>query len=156
MVTDYVYSGGRMIAKVSGSTPQYFLSDRLSTRLVLDSSGNVIGRQAHLPFGEDFGESGTQEKHHFTSYENDGENGTDYAVNRQYSQIAGRFMRVDPKEGSLSNPQSLDRYAYVKNDPTRWKPVDGMRSRLSCCARRFMASRSLQFRSPRSAVVDKQ
>ena len=107
-----------MIATVSGGTSQYFLSDRLSMRLVLDGSGNVLGRQAHLPFGNDFGESGTQEKHHFTSYERDGESGTDYAVNRQYSQSLGRFMRTDPERKScdFNNPQSLNRYAYVKND----------------------------------------
>jgi hypothetical protein len=46
--------------------------DALSARLLLDTSGNVIGRQSHLPFGEDFAESGIQEKHHFTSYERDG------------------------------------------------------------------------------------
>jgi hypothetical protein len=33
------------------------------------------GGQGHLPFGEDFGESGTQQKHHFTSYERDSESG---------------------------------------------------------------------------------
>jgi YD repeat-containing protein len=68
VLTDYVYSGGRMIAKVASGSTQYFLSDRLSTRLALDTSGNVSGRLAHLPFGEDFAESGAQEKHHFTSY----------------------------------------------------------------------------------------
>ena len=73
---------------------RYYVSDRLSTRLVLDASGNVIGRQGHLPFGEDFAESGTQEKHHFTSYERDVESGTDYAVNRQYSQSVGRFISI--------------------------------------------------------------
>jgi hypothetical protein len=69
VLTDYVHSGARMIAKVESGTSQYFLSDRLSTRLVLDTSGNVLGRQGHLAFGERFGESGTQEKHHFTAYE---------------------------------------------------------------------------------------
>jgi YD repeat-containing protein len=76
VIVDNVYRGSRMIATVSGGTSQYFLSDRLSTRLVLDGSGNVLGRMAHLPFGEDFAESGTQEKHHFTTYERDGESGT--------------------------------------------------------------------------------
>ena len=66
------------------SVGTYYLSDRLSMRLVLEASGNVLGRQGHLPFGEDFGESGSQEKHHFTSYKRDGESGTDYAINRQY------------------------------------------------------------------------
>lgn len=74
---------------------------------------------AHLPFGEDFAESGTQEKHHFTSYERDNESGSDYSVNRQKALDVGRFMRVDPYGGSYDagNPQSINRYAYVENDP---------------------------------------
>jgi len=117
-----------MIGKFASGVTQYFLNDRLSVRLMLDTSGNVLGRQGHLPFGEDFGVSGSQDKHHFTSYEGDAEGGTDYAVNRQYSQVAGRFMRVDQKAGSLSNPQSFDRYAYVTNDPIRFTDPSGLDS----------------------------
>lgn len=116
--SEYFYSGSRMIAKVSSGVTQYFLSDRLSTRLVLDTSGNVLGRQGHLPFGEDFAESGTQDKHHFTNYERDGESGTDYAVNRQYAPSVGRFTRVDPYRGGANlDPQSWSRYSYVQNAP---------------------------------------
>jgi RHS repeat-associated protein len=115
----YVYSGSTMIAKIESGATRYFLSDRLSTRLVLDASANVIGRQGHLPFGEDLGESGTQEKHHFTSFERDGESGSDYAVNRQYNQNVARFLRVDPKRSGCArkNPQRLNRYAYTRSDP---------------------------------------
>ena len=128
VLIDYVYSGSRMIAKVASGSAQYFLSDRLSARLVLDTSSNVIGRQATLPFGEDFGESGTQEKHHFTSYERDSEIGTDYAVNRQYAEGVGRFMSADPyrPSGDLSNPQSANRYVYVLNKPVDFVDPTGL------------------------------
>ena len=82
-----------MIAKVASGTRSYFLSDQLSVRLMLNTSGAVVGRQAHLPYGKDFGESGTQEKHHFTTYERDSEgSGSDYAVNRHDSNGMGRFL----------------------------------------------------------------
>ncbi|MEK6304510.1 MAG: RHS repeat-associated core domain-containing protein [Acidobacteriota bacterium] len=131
---DYVYSGGRMIqsrqrASSTGPwTSRYFLSDRLSARETLDTSGNVVGRQAHLPFGEDFGESGTQEKHHLANYERDAENGTDYAVNRQYSQSTGRFNRTDPlaSSGKKETPQSWNRYGYTDNDPINMKDPLGL------------------------------
>jgi len=96
------------------------LQDRLSTRLITDSSGNLIGREDHLPFGEDAGTgSGQSEKHRFTSYERDSESGSDYAINRQYSNVTGRFNRADPFDGSydFDNPQSLNRYANVGDDP---------------------------------------
>ena len=117
VLTDYILSGSRMIAKVAGSTTNYFLSDRLSVRLTMDSNGSVVGRQAHLPFGEDFAESGTQDKHHFTTYERDSESLTDYGVNRQYSAVVGRILRVDPLSESIVTPQSHNRYAYVLSDP---------------------------------------
>ena len=128
VLTDYVYSGSRMISKVASSSTQYFLSDRLSTRLVLDSSGNVSGRQGHLAFGEDFAESGAQEKHHFTSYERDSESGTDYAVYRGYSQTTGRFNRPDPLASSGKNvaPQTWNRYAYAGSDPINMRDPWGL------------------------------
>ncbi|MFY9555896.1 MAG: RHS repeat-associated core domain-containing protein, partial [Blastocatellia bacterium] len=130
-LVDYIYAGSRMISsrdRASGGAPwttKYYLSDRLSTRLVLNSGGNVLGRQAHLPFGEDFAESGTQEKHHFTQYERDGEIVTDYAVNRQYSSNLGRFMRTDPVGPVIDWPQSLNRYSYAGNDPVNASDPDG-------------------------------
>ena len=132
VIGDYVYSGSRMVTKVSGGTTQYFVSDRLSARLVLDTSGNVLGRESHLPFGEDFGESGTQEKHHFTSYERDSEAGSDYAVNRQYSQGIGRFNSADPYEGRASAPQTLNRYVYVRSNPTNSVDPLGLELGLIC------------------------
>lgn len=119
VLVDYVYYGSRMLAKVASGSTQYFLSDRLSVRMTLDSSGNVSGRQAHLPFGEDFGQTGTQEKHHLTSYERDAESGGDYAINRGYAVGIGRFMQSDPyrASGYVVDPQSWNRYAYTRNNP---------------------------------------
>src|SRR5262249_29623819 len=88
----------------------------LSVRVLTDRSGNVVGRQAHLPFGEDFAESNTQEKHHLTSYERDSEDGTDYAMNRQCLANIGRFMQPDRMNGRLNDPQTLNKYAYSRND----------------------------------------
>jgi len=79
----------------------------------------IAGRQSHLPFGENFAESGSQQKQHFTSYERDSESGTGYAVNRQYNQCVANVIRTDPvsKSCDFKRPQSLNLYAYVKNDP---------------------------------------
>jgi RHS repeat-associated protein len=106
----------------------------LSARLVVNASGAVVGRQGHLPYGEEIGTSGEQEKHRFTSYERDSETGTDYAINRFYGTATGRFTTVDPirdrkktsNSGSCGNysnnyynagnPQGWSRYTYVLND----------------------------------------
>jgi len=132
--SDYVFSGARMIwnrqrpSSTGSWTASYYLNDRLSVRVVLDSAGNVTGRQAHLPFGEDFAETGTQEKHHFTTYERDSEAGVDYAINRQESPGVGRFMRVDPLSSSAKkeSAQSWNRYAYTANDPVNRTDPSGL------------------------------
>jgi RHS repeat-associated protein len=117
VVTDYAYFGSRMIANVSGGNTQYLLSDPLSVRVALDGSGNVSGRQTHLPFGEDFGETGAQEKHHFTSYERDASNSLDYAINRWYSANVGRFVSADAykSSGCVQDPRGWNRYSYTRN-----------------------------------------
>jgi RHS repeat-associated protein len=117
VITDCIYLAGKLIARISAGATQYVISDRMSARLVTDASGNVLGRQAHLPFGEDFGETGSQEKHHLTSYERDSETGNDYAVNRSYSPSTGRFLSADPYSASRSSedPRSWNRYSYTRN-----------------------------------------
>jgi RHS repeat-associated protein len=119
---DYIYAGSRMIysrqwTSTTTYTERFYLSDRLSTRLVLDASGNVVGRQGHLPFGQDFAESGSQEKHHFTSYERDVETAIDQAVNRYDRFLLGRFDQADRLSGQADLPQSWNRYTYGRNDP---------------------------------------
>ena len=116
---EYIYSGSRLIAREQSGTRRYYLSDRLSERLVLDNSGSIVGRQSHLPFGEEIAASGENEKHHFTSYERDSESGLDYAINRGYVSGVGRFQQADPyrASGYMVDPQSWNRYSYTRNNP---------------------------------------
>ena len=126
VTTYYIWEGAQAIAEYStagasgGGGLKYYLSDRLSTRMITDGSGTVLGTQDHLPFGEDAGIVGQSEKHRFTTYERDGETDSDYAINRQYSQSTGRFLRPDPISGSVVDPPSLNRYAYVAGDPVNF------------------------------------
>jgi RHS repeat-associated protein len=73
----------------------------------------------HFPYGEVWYESAS-DQWKFTSYARDsgsGETGLDYAVARFSSSGLARFMSPDPLSGSRSAPQSMNRYAYVTNDP---------------------------------------
>jgi len=123
--TYYLWEADKVIAEYSTVPPQavgglkYYLADKLSTRLTTNGSGNVLGTQDHLPFGEEGGFSGQGERHRFTSYDRDGESASDYAINREYSFSSGRFNRPDPFNGSsdLNNPQLFNRYSDAGNDP---------------------------------------
>jgi RHS repeat-associated protein len=64
--------------------------------------------------------------HKFKGKERDGESGLDDFDARYYSSSMGRFMSPDWSEspeavpyGVLSNPQTLNLYAYVKNNPLK-------------------------------------
>jgi RHS repeat-associated protein len=129
VVTHYVWEGYQVIAEYErggGATAatgtRYYHQDILSTRVITGGSGNVVGTTDHLPFGEEAGGSGEGEKHKFTTYERDA-TGLNYAVNRHYSSAQGRFAQVDPLRmdaASLDNPQSLNLYSYVENDPVNF------------------------------------
>jgi RHS repeat-associated protein len=125
VLANYVYGGGRMISRLGSGVVRYYLSDRLSVRMMLDNSGNMVGRQGHLPFGEEIGTSGEFDKKRFTTYERDSESGLDYAVNRAYSPSIGRFLQIDPVAGDCST-EKLNRYAYAKNDPINRTDLSGL------------------------------
>ena len=135
VVTHYIWDGDKVIAEYErggGSTQatgkRYYHQDRLSTRVITDGDGAVIGTNDHLPFGEDLGGSVAGEKRKFTTYERDG-TGLHYAVNRFYSPQHGRFAQADPIRmgaASLENPQSLNLYSYVQNDPVNFVDPRGL------------------------------
>ena len=112
------YSGSQLLATIEGGATKYHLRDHLSTRVTVNSTGGAIGTQGHLPFGEPwYDTSATATNSKFTSYERDAESGNDYAMARYYVNRLGRFNAPDPISGSVADPQSLNRYAYVRNNP---------------------------------------
>jgi RHS repeat-associated protein len=128
--TYYIWEGNQVIAEytngpAAGSGLKFYHPDILSTRMSTGGNGAVIGTQDNLPFGEDAGVSGNLEKHRFTNYERDPD-GSDYAVNRQYSTSIGRFRQPDPMGGSIGNPQSLNGYAYAMGDPVNLADPSGL------------------------------
>jgi len=62
----------------------------------------------------------------FTGKERDAESGHDYFNARYFGSSMGRFLSPDPLGGSLANPQTLNRYAYVANNPLTNTDPTGM------------------------------
>jgi RHS repeat-associated protein len=58
--------------------------------------------------------------------ERDGETGLDFMQARYYSSMTGRFTSSDPVAGSCWNPQSLNAYSYVWNNPLKLTDPTGM------------------------------
>ena len=115
---EYIYAGSQLLATLSNTgIPTYHHPDHLSARVNTDSAGAVAGQQGHYPFGESWYSINTTTKWQFTTYERDSESGLDYAMFRYDSTRLGRFATPDPLAGTIWNPQSLNRYSYVLNDP---------------------------------------
>jgi len=114
---EYIYLGNQQLAGYLYGTLSYYLPDRLSNRVVTDTSGNILGQQGNYPFGESWYGSGTTTEWQFTSYERDAESGNDYAIAREYENRLARFSALDTAKPCLSDPQQFNRYSYVANDP---------------------------------------
>ncbi len=130
---EYIYSGRQLLATIAGTTTTYHHADHLSVRLMTDGTlgsptyGQTVGQRGLYPYGDSliWYETGTTDKWKFTTYERDGESVNDYAMARYYINRFGRFSSPDPLAGSISDPQSLNRYAYVENDPIDAIDPDG-------------------------------
>ncbi len=129
---EYVYGGGALLAKIDSSGTKYYHQDHLSNRLVTDPTGNTYSQMGHFPFGDPW-YNATNDKLYFTTYERDAESSNDYAMARYYVWRIGRFTSLDPLSGSTSDPQSLDRYTYVENNPANAiDPTGQMRCEQMC------------------------
>jgi RHS repeat-associated protein len=126
-----------------------------STRLITDASGNPQRCIDYLPFGEEIpaGENGRTgpcyeslgsantaqypappdvADQKFTGKERDAETGLDFFGARYFSSAQGRFTSPDwsakpepiPYTDS-KDPQSLNLYAYVRNNPLKNRDLDG-------------------------------
>jgi RHS repeat-associated protein len=113
---EYIYSGAALLAKIDSSGTKYYHQDHLSNRLVTDSTGTTSAQLGHFPFGEAW-YNALNDKLLFTSYERDAETGNDFAMARYHINRLGRFSSPDPVAGSIGDPQSLNRYAYVSSNP---------------------------------------
>jgi RHS repeat-associated protein len=85
----------------------------------------VISRHDFLPFGEEWNPQPATTLRQFTGKERDAETGLDYFGARYYRADIGRFTTVDPLGGHLEDPQSVNAYAYARNNPLKYVDPDG-------------------------------
>jgi RHS repeat-associated protein len=145
-----VWIGGENLATYDyyGPALHFNLEDPLGTKRVV---ANILGEPdemcTSLPFGNDTGNPwqvncqmetnslntySDPSEHHYTGKERDTESGNDYFGARYYSSAMGRFMspdwsaQVEPVPyAKLDDPQSLNLYAYVRNNPLSRFDRDG-------------------------------
>ncbi|MES2394026.1 MAG: RHS repeat-associated core domain-containing protein [Acidobacteriota bacterium] len=129
----------------SAQTVSYYLADQVgTTQMELTDGGWPVWQGYFTPFGQEIvngGEQivpgtvtadGTTNRYKFTGKERDAESGLDYFGARYYASNMGRWMSPDwsAKEepvpyAKLDDPQSLNLYGYVRNNPLGSVDLDG-------------------------------
>jgi len=104
--------------------------DTLGTERVRTNAGGTELVTSSLPFGELVANTGTDlVPSHFALLDQDlaADSGLSHAMYREYSSTQGRWTSPDPYDGSYdsNDPQSLNRYSYVENNPLAYIDPDG-------------------------------
>jgi RHS repeat-associated protein len=141
----YIYGPTGRIAKRTAINQEknafYYHKDHLdSTRLVTDSSKNIVAAIRYHPFGDIDIKEGS-ESYLYTGQEKD--SGLYYYGARYYDCNVGRFITRDvytwlpddPRSGNtrenakwLENPQKFNRFSYAQNNPVKYNDPTGF-----CC-----------------------
>ena len=120
----HVYAGGMHVAVNSSGVVEYYHVDHLgSTRLKTNSTGGVVYESNYEPYGPGYDESGSED-YRYTGKPQD-PTGLYYYGARYYDPVTGRFTTRDTLLGDLTTPQSLNRYAYCRNNPNKYTDPDG-------------------------------
>jgi RHS repeat-associated protein len=133
---EYIFFGGKRTARLDlpSATVHYYFANHLGSASVVTSSTGVIQDESDFyPFGGERVLTDTDpNQYKFTGKERDTESALDYFGARYYSSQFGRFMTPDwdaapttVPYADFGNPQSLNLYTYVGNNPITTFDTDG-------------------------------
>ena len=122
--TSYVYGRSRIAQQHNGQSSLYLPDGLGSTRLLTDSTGNILNSYDYDSFGNIISSTGSSfNRFGFTGEQLDGALGGYYLRARIYNPATGRFVSQDPAPPELGLSQSINRYVYALNQPvTRTDP----------------------------------
>ena len=119
--TNYVDIAGMRVAEL-GATTRYYHNDHLGSPSLITSGGAVTGKIIYDPFGTRRQDTSN------ARYTFNGKEETagyyDYGA-RQYDPTIGRFISPDSVIPDPTNPQALNRYSYVYNNPLGYTDPTG-------------------------------
>jgi RHS repeat-associated protein len=134
-LNEYIFFGGKRVAMLpSGSSPLYYVPDLLGTSRVMTSSTGVVCYDADFdPYGGEHAYINTcPQNYKFEGKERDTETGNDDFGARYYTSRFGRWLSADWSSvpvpvpyANLTNPQTLNLYAMVADDPESFADLDG-------------------------------
>jgi len=127
-VKKYYYANGQRVAMRDGGTVYFLLTDHLgSTAVTADGNGARTAELWYKPWGEYRGTpyGTTPTSYRFTGQREDASIGLYFYNARYYDSTLGRFIQPDTIVPNPGDPQSLNRYSYVGNNPLRYTDPSG-------------------------------
>jgi RHS repeat-associated protein len=124
-----LYVGGSKLGFYDATGTSFVYSDWTgSTRVVTNSSGSVVANYSSMPFGMLTPLTTPSDQAQISGLDWDSESLTGHSWSRQYSPWSGSWFSPDQSNTSydFTNPQSLNRYAYVQNDPMSYSDPLGL------------------------------
>jgi RHS repeat-associated protein len=138
LTKEFIFFAGKRIARLdlpSGAVHYYFSDHLGSSDVVTNATGATIEDESEFyPFGGErlIIDTLPDQQYKFTGKERDPESGLDYFGARYYSSSLGRFITPDwaakptaVPYAELADPQSLNLYGYVRNNPMNGADKDG-------------------------------
>src|SRR5437879_4495339 len=132
---EYIFFGGKRIARrdASGNVTYYFADHLGTARVATNATGTIQDDSDFYPFGgEHVVVSSSGNAYKFTGKERDAETTLDYFGARYLSSAQGRFASPDWSASpspvpyaDLANPQTLNLYTYVQNNPLTYTDPTG-------------------------------
>jgi RHS repeat-associated protein len=131
---EYVFFSGKRVAlMLSNGDKRYYVEDSLGTSRVVAGTGSVCYDADFPPFGQERAYTNTcSQNYKFEGKERDTETQNDDFGAREYSWRFGRWLSSDWSSvpvpvpyANLSNPQTLNLYAMVSDDPESFADLDG-------------------------------
>ena len=125
--TKLIFAGGRRIASKSNSGTYYYHPDHLGgLNVVTNNMGENVQTVLYHPFGEQRVNTGQEIlAYKFTGQPLDLETGFYYYGARYYDPDIGRFITPDTIVQAPADPQTLNRYAYCRNNPSIYTDPSG-------------------------------
>jgi RHS repeat-associated protein len=125
--TYYIHGPQGIHAQQQEGEWKWMLQDGLnSVRSVVDNNVAVHQSIIYDAFGNPIDVVGPGQTIYGYTGEPTDPNELVYLRNRYYNPNLGTFISQDPYEGSMNNPMSLNRYAYVQNNPVNMTDPSGM------------------------------
>gem|GEM_PF-6638408 len=134
VATGYYYAGGRRVAMRQGGVVYYLLTDHLgSTALTVNSSGSKVAELRYKAWGETRYTWGTTPTtYRYTGQRQEEGLGLYQMGARWYDPALSRWLSADTLVPDSNQPQSFNRYSWVRNNPLKFVDPTGHKEDGEC------------------------